>query len=295
MNTVKTESKWLQRLTTSRILLFLIGLVPIGLLAVWTVGVLWGHIDGLNSPYSWAMKAGVLATETTILIFLFLHIFHPRARIRLYALAMGVFLSVVAVVHNAGVMKYDAAHREGSQTISLLGEAMRKNNEAGTAAIIGASGEQAAQLRQRRAPNSANRLLQSGQSQAASVIAESNKTLADTALKTGEQAKQSTFLPASYMNGAMYAVLFILSLLTLGGLFWMIEAAEGYADLNGNGIPDKAEYGHPSYDPEYAARYWRERGYYAPHESQQPPQRRIDPLPRLPQSVTAQDDRDPKA
>jgi hypothetical protein len=217
----------------------LVAYVVAGLLGWWSIGVLWNHIDGLQSKYGWMMRIGVCAGEFSVFVLITWHVLRRWVWTRVYCLAASTLLAVCLVVHTAGVIKYDSSRVENRKTLEALAAGQAKIAEGAAAGI----NDSAVKLQQSGAsPRQVGRVARSGQQQTAAVAAEANKTLASAALQADQTAKDENFLPPEYMNGAMYAVIFTLALLLLGGAYAVMEWGEEYErDADGDGIPDRQQ------------------------------------------------------
>lgn len=262
--------------------LTIIVIVVTVLLACYTMGALWEYADTLNAQNGWMLKIGFAACEFMVGVWGVYHIWRRWVWTRVVCLALAISMSIFLVVHSSALTKYVAAKKEASGQTTGLSEGIAKVTQATTAGIMSAAGDVAQRQRLSGAPNTARGTVSTATKQAAEIGTKNAQILADTSLKLEEQAKNSTFLSAEYMNGKMQAVVFVYLLLGVGLMFAMFELGKAEEDDDNDGIPNFADLDSSYYDPSRALTWWHARGQYAPHElapREPQPQTQQQPIP----------------
>ncbi|MCI0392230.1 MAG: hypothetical protein MOB07_26160 [Acidobacteria bacterium] len=237
----------------------LVGYILAGLLAFWSIGAMWSHINGLQSQYGWMMKIGVLAGEFAVFVLITWHVLRRWVWTRVYCLVGATALAIAIIVHVAAVIKHDSNKVEGKEMIAALSEGQAKIASANTSAAIKAAGETAKELNAAGQRKTAASAIRTGKEVAATHSSDANKQFTEAATKIEQRKKADNFMSAEYLGGPMYAVIFCLALLIIGIGFGVMEFGSPYEDDDEDGIPNYAERDHRLYNPEQAADYWRGR------------------------------------
>ncbi len=254
------------------------GWLVAGLLAFYTLGALWEYADSLDSTNGWMLKVGFVACEASVFVWVWWHVWRNWTVTRVWCLIAATGMGIFLVVHASAVTKYLSAKKEaGVQTEKLASGLAQITGAASQGAVTGA-GEVAQKLRQNKAPNSARAAIRDGANAAAEVGTANGKTLADAHLKLEEGAKNSTFLSPEYLNGKMFAVVFIALLVGVLITFLVFEIGKAEEDDDGDGIPNYADADSRYYNAARAKKWWGDRGQLAPHELN-PPQPQTPPAP----------------
>ncbi len=208
--------------------------------------VLWGHIDSLNHPYAFWLKAGLLGiVDLTGYVLVTWHLFARVPATRAACFAMAAILMLVVLIHTGGVAGYEGSKTENLQMIEAMADGQAKIAQAQTEAQTKANNESAMKANQLGQRNTARRIISQGQQSVAGANADAQKAF----LEKAEAAKPHSFLPEGYMNGAMYWALMALAGFFLMTALWVTEKSGHQEDANHNGIPDALEgfVGHPVY------------------------------------------------
>lgn len=237
----------------------LVGYVLAGLLAFWSIGAMWAHINGLQSQYRWMMKIGILAGEFVVFTLITWHVLRRWVWTRVYCLIAATVLAVAIIVHVAGVIKHDSNKVEGKEMITALSEGQAKIAGATTSAAIESAGKTARDLNAAGQRRTAASTIRTGKEIATGVATSADKQFSETAAKIEQQKKADNFLSAEYLGGPMYAVIFCLALILVAIGYGVMEFGAPYEDDDGDGIPNYAERDHRLFDPERAASYWHGR------------------------------------
>lgn len=236
-----------------------------GLLAFNTLGALWAYVDQSEAANGWMLKLGFAACEVSIFVWIFWHVFRRWTWTRLWCLAAATIMGIFLVIHSSAVTKYVARKKEGAQTVSALASGLAAITESASKGAIASAGQVAETQRRGGAPNSARATVREANRVATQVAAQNGKTLADAAMQTEEQAKNSTFLSADYLNGKMFAVVFTVLLSLAFITFCVFEAGKAEEDDDHDGIPNFADFDSQYYNAERAEKWWGARGQQAPH------------------------------
>ncbi len=242
-----------------------VGYILALLLAYWSIGAMWRHIDGLESDYGWMMKVGVLAGEFAVFVLITWHVLRRWIWTRLYCLLASVVLGGALIIHAAGVIKADANKVESKQLIGSLAEGQSKITQGATTGIVGGATQGARQLRRQGATTrEAGRLITNANQQAAKVGTEANKQFTEAATKINEQQTAQNFMSRSYLNGPMYAVIFCLALALMGVGYLILELGAAEEDDDADGVPNYADTDSAHFNRERASQYWADRGQAVP-------------------------------
>lgn len=203
------------------------------LLALWCVSAFWQHVDELQPTYPAITKLGAIGAEVAVLILVWWHCFNKHINVRKWALILGVALSAVAIIHagalrgmlEAQTAQFTAEKRLTEQLIEMSKEQLGavKSVDTGT-------------QKERLAKNRAALAEQS------KIAANAQKEVADAIKGGAEKVKDSSILPRWYLNGWMYSLLFILSLIFVGIPAMMMMNKEDI-DEDYDGIPDHLQQG----------------------------------------------------
>jgi hypothetical protein len=216
---------WMNRLSGSTILYFLVLAAIVVLLAMFSISVFWGHIDAQGLKYGAFSKMAVFAVEGTILYLVFRHVFDAFKSVRFYSLFAGLALSLIVLAHNGAMLTHDVAVNQNERLISQLGDEYKKLNDSALGNLTTSANEEARSMRDRRQWQSGRSAIQGAQNQASRAIESAQRNLKEAALEGDSRAKNSTFLPAWYFQGLAYIVVFASAVFALVGLGLMNEKA----------------------------------------------------------------------
>lgn len=196
------------------------GIVLWFLLALWSIAAFWQHIDELKPTYPTITKLGAVAGEVALLILVLWHCFNSHINVRKWSLIFGVILSAVILVH-AGALRGMAE----AQTAQIAAEKRMAET------LAGMSKEQM---------GAANGRFKSRTQQ--EIATNAQKEVAET-IKTGaDKVKDTSILPRWYLDGWMYSLLFVLSLLFVSVPIYLMMNKEDI-DRNFDGIADHLQQG----------------------------------------------------
>lgn len=245
--------------------LVLFGWGVTGLLGFYTLGALWEYVGTLKAENGWMLKVGFCADLLAIGVWVWFHVFRKWRVTRLWCLTAASVMGIFLVVHAAAITKYVAAKKDAAVGVSTLSTGLAEITKASTEGIVSGTGQVATQLRQQGAPRSANKAVQGGQQAGAQVGVQNGQILADTTVKMEEQARSATFLSPDYLNGKMFAVIYIVLLVLVGITFFVFEMGKAEEDDDDDGIPNFADIDSAHYDANRAEKWWKDRGQVAPH------------------------------
>lgn len=245
--------------------LLIFGWLLAGLLAFNTLGALWEYVDQTQASNGRMLKTGFAACEASIFIWIFWHVFRRWIWTRVWCLIAATIMGIFLVVHSSAVTKYTAQKKESTQAVTALANGLATITESASKGAIASAGQVAENQRRGGAPNSARATVREASRAAAEVATQNGKTLADAAMKTEQQAKNSTFLSADYLNGKMFAVVFTVLLILSFITFCVFEAGKAEEDDDHDGIPNFADFDSQFYNAKRAEKWWAVRGQQAPH------------------------------
>ena len=194
--------------------MFLAGLALWLLLALWSLSAFWQHIDELRVTYPMASKAGAAASEMAVLILILWKCFNAHINVRKWSLIFSIALSAAILIHAGALRGMGEARSVQNDTEKRLAETLTKMSK-----------EQMESTRRK-----------------ADVAKEAQRQLADTVRAGADKVKDSSILPRWYLDGWMYSLLFILSLLFVGAAGLLMMNKEDI-DENFDGIPDHQQQG----------------------------------------------------
>ena len=190
----------------------LVGVVLWALLAFWSVAAFWQHIDEFKPTYPWLTKMGAVAGEVALLALVLWHCFNAHINVRKWSLIFSLLLSAGILIHAGALRGMNEA-----QIVQMDAEKRLKES------LTEMSTEQ-----------------MKGTKRKADVARSAQKELADTVRAGTETVKGKSILPLWYLNGWMYSVLFLMSLLAVGAITWMLTNKQDI-DENFDGIPDRLQ------------------------------------------------------
>lgn len=201
-----------------------------GLLAMWSIGAFWGHIDKLNAQYVMMAKIGAIAAEVVLFCFVSWHVFHTKMRVRLWALIFSFVLGAAILVHSGAIQSMNSAKAEQNEKNSGLVENLAKLNKESVVSVNPS----------RRATQRERLSIAGKEAQAqADALKNAQNLVVDTANKSEEIVKESTLLSHDYLNKHMYTAMFVLSLTLFSIMMAIMMYAPGKTDANYDGIPDE--------------------------------------------------------
>lgn len=207
-------------------------------ITLYSNSVLWGHIDSLNHPYALWLKAGLIGiVDLAGYVLVTWHLFSRVAATRAICFGLALILMIVVLVHTGGVAGYEGSKTENLAMIGAMADGQTKIAQAQTEAQTKANNESAIQANARGQRQLARRITAQGQQSVAGANADAQKAFLDKA----EQKKPESFLPESYMRGAMYWFLMGLAGCFVMAALWVTEKSGQMEDANENGIPDALE------------------------------------------------------
>jgi hypothetical protein len=216
---------------------------------VFTVGVLWGHMDGIlkEDTYRLMAKAGLLLVPVVAFICntweLFVddqsvkrkHQSHPKViRLANWCMFAAWALMVADVVHAGALLKFEQSSKNQEKVAQLVTDSQAKIAGETTKAAIQSSSEQAQKMNANGQRRTAQAQLRAGKE----IAAGANEAARKGATKAIEEAKPSTFLADWYINGGMYVALPLLALFIFGITMLLAKQAAPYVDLDDDGKPD---------------------------------------------------------
>lgn len=216
--------------------MFLGGFGVWAFLAAWSLSAFWQHIDSLKPTYKFAAQSGACGAEFVLLVMVFYHCFDVHINVRKWSLLLGAALGVLVLLHAGALRGLDDAAIAQDDTEKRIKEAI---NEATTKQIEDAARvnkENSTGLRQRERLAMDAKLKAAQTELQKSAQAEIVKTIAGRS----EAIKSTSWLPKWYLNGGMYAVMFIgaivvFTIVSLGRL------NTEDVDRNYDGIPDNQQ------------------------------------------------------
>ena len=185
------------------------------ILASLCVAAFWQHIDGMNLAYPRLAKLGAVASEVIIGFMVYWHCFNHHIGVRKAALWLGIFLSSAALVHAGALYGMTEAKQAQLETEQRVKEALKDMSDKQMAA---ARGKYRSKTQQEIAKNA-------------------QKEAVETIKGGNNKVTESSILPAWYLRGGMYAVLFILGLICSGICVAKMQNREDI-DANFDGKPD---------------------------------------------------------
>lgn len=207
------------------------------LLILFSVAVIWSHVDGISSfspGYRLLAKAGLACVELVSVILLAWEIWAKDKVLSMACFAAEFVLVIVMLVHAGAVLQLDSSGSRQEKTIGAVADAQAKIAAARESARIKAAGESAAELNRR------------GQRRTAAAIARSASTdgsASDNALLGSivEQTAPTTFLPDAYMTGGLYYWPPLIAFVLFMAVLLISKSAIALEDSDGNGVPDILE------------------------------------------------------
>jgi hypothetical protein len=181
-------------------------------LASWSLSAFWQHIDTLNPTYQFAAKCGAAGGEFALLTLIVLHCFNKHIGVRKWALILGCVLAAVIVAHSGALRGLGEAEIKQADTEARMQEALTRMSK-----------DQMANTRNRT-----------------KVAASAQELMAKEIANRAEKVKESSIFPRWYLNGWMYSLIFIVSVLSTGFVFSRMMNTED-VDADFNGIPDHLE------------------------------------------------------
>lgn len=250
--------------------LVLFGWAIAGLLGFYTLGSLWEYADTLKAGNGWMLKVGFCADLLAIGVWIWFHVFRRWRVTRLWCLLAATIMGIFLVVHAAAVTKYLSAKKEAVANVGNLASGLAQITSAGTKGIVEGAGAVANGQRQSGAPNTARATVATGVKSAGDATVKNGQLLADATMRMEEQAQGSTFLSADYMNGKMFAVIYVVLLVLSGVTFLVFELGKAEEDDDDDGVPNYADANSSYYDATRAEEWWGNRGQLAPHKLNAP-------------------------
>ncbi len=186
-----------------------------GFLCAWSLSAFWQHIDSLQPTYRLAAKAGACAGEFAVLALTVLKCFSIHINVRKWSLILACALAIVIVFHTGALRGLDEAAIVQDDKEKRLRDSLTQMSK-----------EQGVGRTQKERMATANKANSNAQ-----------KLLADTINKRDEAIKATSFFPLWYLNGGMYALIMIASILCLGFVGMKMLNKEDI-DRNFDGIAD---------------------------------------------------------
>lgn len=196
--------------------------------------VMFTHIDSLSSEYAFYLKLGLVGIVDGSMFWLVTwKLFGPSPELRVYCFWATGALMIICLVHAGAVFKLEASKGENLAKINAVADAQARIAAATTTAAIEASGQQAQQMNARGQRNTARAAIKQGGEVASGATAKAQENVG----KTAEDAKTETFLPKSYLDGAMYWALMALAGIAL---MWAFKIwGDTGLDIDGDGVADE--------------------------------------------------------
>lgn len=192
--------------------------------------IMFTHIDSLGTSYAFYLKAGLVGiVDGSIFWLVTWKLFGPSPELRVYCFWAVGFLMVVCLVHAGAVFRLEASKGENLAMINAIGENQAKIAAATASAAIEASGKQAQEMNARGQRNTARSTIKQGGAVASGAANTATAAVAEQAGKV----KIETFLPRSYVDGAMYWALMALAGIAL---MWAFKIwGDTGLDVDGDG------------------------------------------------------------
>lgn len=196
--------------------------------------VMFTHIDSLSTAYAFYLKAGLVGiVDVSIFWLVTWKLFGPSPELRVYCFWATGVLMVVCLIHAGAVFKLEASKGENLAKINAVADAQARIAAATTSAAIEASGKQAQEMNARGQRLTARRTIEAGKGVAADASSKAQENLNTTA----EKAKSETFLPQSYLDGAMYWALMAIAGIAL---MWAFKIwGDTGLDIDGDGVANE--------------------------------------------------------
>ena len=205
-------------------------------LCAWSLSAFLQHIDSLKPTYVIAARAGACGAEFVLLVFVFFHCFDVHIGVRKWSLWLGVVLAGAVVVHAGALRGLDEATIAQDDTDKRIEEALTRVSK-GQAEDAARSTEGMIAGRSQK-----ERMAMQARSQAneAEIRKNAQGEIAKSLAGRHEAIKSTTWLPLWYINGGMYSVMFLLSIIFFGVVCYGKLNSED-VDTNYNNIPDHLE------------------------------------------------------
>lgn len=220
--------------------MFVIGLIVWLLLACWTISAFWTHIDELGESYQFAARMGAMAVEVIGLGFLFWCCFDKSITVRRWALVFALLLSIILVFHAGALRGIRDAKMQQIETEHRLAQTLTQMSTAQAQAVADANKQYLAAPAWGTAPVSRRALINSTTASQTQIANSAQEKIAAEIGAGDRKIKESAIVPLWYLNGWMYAAMFIAGMLMLSILHWQMSTADDL-DANYNGVPDRLE------------------------------------------------------
>lgn len=196
--------------------------------------VMFTHIDSLGTAYAFYLKAGLIGiVDVSIFWLVTWKLFGPSPELRVYCFWATGVLMIICLVHAGAVFKLEASKGEGLAKINAVADAQAKIAASTTKAAIEASGQQAQEMNRRGQRRTAQATIKQSGTIASDATAKAQYAVG----KTAEGATPTTFLPQSYLDGAMYWALMACAGLAL---MWAFKIwGDTGLDIDGDGKADE--------------------------------------------------------
>lgn len=217
--------------------MFAVGVIVWILLACWTISAFWGHIDELGESYQSAARLGALAAEVIGIGFLWWHCFDPSITVRRWALLFSVALASILVFHAGALRGLKDARIKQTEAENRLASTLTKMSKEQTAGLGESSGALVASGQTQR-----ERIAIAGKTaaQQSEINRAAQETVAREIVAGNDRVKDTAIVPRWYLDGWMYAVIFMTAMAMLGFLWWKMSDADDL-DEDYNGVPDRLE------------------------------------------------------
>src|SRR5262245_21272236 len=241
-----------ESLVSQRGQMFLMGSALFICLAAWSLSAFWQHIDTLKPTYKLAAYAGAAGGEVALFLLIILHCFNQHIGVRKWSLILSVGLGAVILAHTGALRGLDEATVKQEQTEDKLQDKLTKMSQDQAGAIADTNKKTSQGLSQRERLANENK----AKNAQAEVMKGAQKELANEIKAGTEKIKDTAIFPKWYLDGWMYAVIFIASLASLCFVCSKMMDKEDI-DTNFDGIPDKEQQTPQIQTPQISPEDWR--------------------------------------
>lgn len=212
--------------------MFIFGLLGLVCLSMWTLSAFWAHIRALQSDFQYMAFAGAVFGELILVDLLWCYCFNKSLKVRREAIIYE-FLLIVILAGHAGILRgMHSIEQRQLTTETRLKDSLNEMSKEQMAAIKGAD-ETELNPRTRRAANAEAEKTRRA-------IAENAQKQVGEAIKAhDENVIEQTLAPKWYINGWMYAVIFLVSALLAARVKWLhAHVAPEDLDEDFDGVAD---------------------------------------------------------
>lgn len=212
-------------------------------LAAWSLSAFWQHIDTLKPTYQFGAKLGAAGGEVALFIMIVLHCFNKHIGVRKWALILSLPLGAFILAHTGALRGLDEAGVKQDETETRLAQRLTEMSKEQAASIGQANRNTSAGLSQKE------RLANESKAKAAQaeVMKGAQSAVAQEITARTEKIKESAIFPKWYLDGWMYAAIFIVSLACFSFVASRMMNEEDI-DADFDGVPDREQNPQPRYN-----------------------------------------------